>query len=196
MRRTYHDAGGVNRKMRPVPQCAIDFVAQHEACRLRAYLDSASTWTIGYGHTLGVTQSSACSSVQAAAWLEEDLGIAAKRLAGVVDEAVILKLTDHQYAALLSFVFNCGAPPKATLWAELNAGKLDQVPAQLQRWIYAAGKIVPGLVNRRAAEVELWKTPDQEWPAPVPNPSSAVTRDAVQPVQHAGLIAKLRNLFA
>ena len=182
--------------IRPVPQIACDFVAQHEACRLEAYRDVGGVWTIGYGHTLGVTKGATCSVALAKLWLQDDLATAAKRLAGVVDEAVLLKLTDHQYAALVSFAFNCGTPPKATLWKVLNAGQLERVPTELGRWICAGGKVIPGLVNRRAVEVALWNTPDDAKPVPVPPPSSAVTRDAVQPAPQPGLLSRLLGKFA
>jgi lysozyme len=39
---------------RSIPQCAVDFVSQHEGLRLNAYPDPATggdPWTIGYGST-------------------------------------------------------------------------------------------------------------------------------------------------
>lgn len=179
--------------IRPVPQIACDFVAQHESCRLKAYPDVGGVWTIGYGHTLGVTQASACSSVQAARWLEEDLGIAAQRLAGVVDEAVILRLTDHQYAALLSWVFNLGAPRSATLWKVLNAQQFDRVPNEIRKWVYAGGKFVQGLQNRREAEVALWSTPDGATVAPPPPPVQVAAAQPVLPSTNAGFLSRLWN---
>lgn len=188
--------------MRPVPLVASEFVAQHEACRLQAYRDAGrGVITIGYGHTRGVRLTDKCSQFQANLWLDDDLTEAAELLAKVVDEAVILKLSDHQYAALISFVFNCGQRPGATLWKRVNAGNFAQIPAELMKWIYVGKRVVPGLANRRAAEVALWNTPDPPRPAlqPVeshPNPSSAVTRDAVAPHPPEGFLAKLKGLFA
>lgn len=187
--------------IRPVPQIACDFVAQHEGCRLQAYADVGGVWTIGYGHTLGVTQSQACTRSQANMWLEEDLSVAAKRL----DDALgdydwrVCQLTEHQYAALLSFVFNVGCSPSWTIWKKLSAGDLTGARAELGRFVYAAGKVVPGLQNRREAEQALWDTPDGATPAPVVAPSSAVTRDAVQPIPHStnrGLFSRLWSALA
>jgi lysozyme len=179
--------------IRPVPQIACDFVAQHEACRLTAYADVGGISTIGFGHTLDVRPGMTCSSVQAAAWLEEDLGIAAKRLAGVVDEAVILRLTDHQYAALLSFVFNCGAPRSATLFKVLNAQQFERVPGELMKWVYAGGKLTPGLVNRRDAEVALWATPDAQPAIAAPPLQVAAAPPASA---NSGWLSRLWNRFA
>jgi GH24 family phage-related lysozyme (muramidase) len=143
--------------MRAVPDIAAKFVRAHEGCSLRAYQDSGGVWTVGYGH-VGPEIHKGLIVPQAAAdqYLNEDLGIAAKRLNGVVDEAVILSLTDNQYAALISFVFNLGADPSWTIWKRLNARKYDQVPGEMSRFVNAGGKKVQGLVNRRAAEVQLW----------------------------------------
>lgn len=170
--------------MRSVPQIAIDFTRLHEGCRLVGYADVGGCATVGFGHCgPEVKVGQAISQDLADTYLREDMAIAAKRLAGVVDEAVLLKLTDHQYAALLSFVFNCGQRPTATLWKLVNAGRFDQVPDELMKWVHVGKTIVPGLVNRRQAERQLWLTPDDAKPAPPPPaPSSAVTRDAVQPV--------------
>lgn len=81
---------------------------------------------------------------------------------------IIARLTDHQYAALLSFVFNLGAGPKWTIWKSLNAGAFDQVPTQIMRFnkarVGGVLKTLPGLTNRRAAEVQLWNTPDEDLP--------------------------------
>lgn len=37
------------------PSIAIDFIRNEEGCKLKAYLCPAGKWTIGYGHTAGVT---------------------------------------------------------------------------------------------------------------------------------------------
>lgn len=145
--------------MRAVPDIAAKFVRSKEACSLRAYEDAGGVWTIGYGHTgPEVHAGLVVPQQQADGYLDEDLGIAARRLGGVVAESTILDLTDNQYAALISFVFNLGADPSWTIWKRLNARQYDQVPVEMMRFVNAGGKKVQGLVNRRAAEVQLWAT--------------------------------------
>lgn len=181
--------------MRPVPQIAVDFVKQHEGCRLTGYADVAGLATVGYGHCgPEVRAGQTITQDLADTYLREDLAIAAKRLAARVDEGAILKLSDHQYAALLSFVFNVGCGDWV-VWRWINSGLLDGVPSQLERFVYAGGKIIPGLVNRRAAEIALWNTPDGLKPAPPPPVSSAVTRDAVAPTPKPGFFARLLHPF-
>lgn len=179
--------------MRSVPQICLDFLIRAEAVRLVAYQDSKGVWTIGVGHTgpevvrgLAVTQS------QVSAYLADDAQIAATRLAGVATAAAIARLTDHEYSALVSFVFNLGAQRSWTIWKVLNAGALDQVPLQMARFDKVRRpdgrlEILPGLEHRRAAEISLWKTADVAaavavvQAAPIAPPPSSETRAADTP---------------
>lgn len=165
--------------MRPIPEIAMTFVASKEALRLDAYQDSVGVWTIGYGHTgPEVTSGLATTEAAARAWLRSDLETAAGRLEARIG-AVVSELTDNQYAALLSFVFNLGCDPKWTIWKVLKARQFDQVPVQMMRFVYAGGKKLQGLVNRRAAEVALWSTGE---PGTVDEtPPSSVTRVVATP---------------
>jgi lysozyme len=166
--------------MRSVPDCAINFIKSHEGLKLTASADIGGAMDAGYGHdepTLKPGQQ--ITERQAELWLQLDLNTAATRLSKVVEEPVILALTDNQYGALLSFVFNLGCQPGWTIWKVLNARDFDHVPEQMMRFVYCKGKKVQGLVNRRAAEVQLWST---EEPGSIPDqPSSAVTRAADTP---------------
>lgn len=149
--------------MRPIPENAVDFTTEHEGLRLKAYPDPASggdPWTIGYGHTgPEVRPGMTISQAQAKAYLRQDLRTAASRIYSRIG-TVADELTDNQYAALLSFVFNVGANPSWTIWKVLKARQFDQVPAQLMRFVNAAGKRMKGLVNRRTAECALWASDD------------------------------------
>jgi lysozyme len=160
--------------MRPVPQAALVFVRAHEGCKLTAYADSVGIWTVGYGHTgPSIHDGVTINQATADSYLRSDLEIAGERLAKRVTEDVILALTDNQYAALLSFVFNLGCGDWQ-IWKLLNQRKFDQIPAQISRFCNAGGQKLQGLVNRRAAEVVLWST---EEPGSVPDaPSSSATR--------------------
>lgn len=143
--------------MRAIPPRAVDFVTTHEGCRLEAYRDLGGVWTVGYGHTgPGVVAGPRIDMEEARRLLMLDLKTAAARLAAVVRREAIEALTDNQYAALLSFVFNLGAEPRWTIWKRLNARQFDQVPLELMKFVNAGGRKVQGLVARRADEVRLW----------------------------------------
>lgn len=69
-----------------------------------------------------------------------------------VSRAVKRRLSDNQFAALVSFTFNlgCGAFQSSTLLKKVNASaNSSQVCAQLARWNKAGGRVLLGLTRRR-----------------------------------------------
>lgn len=139
----------------------LALIKEFEGLETVAYPDpgnkvTGEPWTIGYGHTRGVRKGDTCTEEQATEWLREDLGAAE----GAVKHLVDVALTQPQFDALVSFVFNCGAGNfgNSTLLRLLNkwdyAGAADQFP----RWNRGADGVLPGLVRRRAAERELFLT--------------------------------------
>lgn len=178
--------------MRPIPDRAASFIARHESLRLVAYddlnpnrrsfasvADVKGKATIGYGHTATVSPQDVVdrrriTQAEARALLMQDLNDARSKLYQVVKSPVIDSLTENQYAAILSFVFNLGANPGWTIWKRLNARQYDQVPAQMARFVNAGGKKLQGLVNRRNAEIALWSTAEPGSLAE--SPPSSVTR--------------------
>lgn len=142
---------------RKVTPFVIEKLKQWEGCRLIAYRDPVGIWTIGYGHTgSDVKRGMQITQAQADKLLMDDLA----RFERAVDQAVKVPLTDNQFGALVSFAFNVGvaAFEKSTLLKKLNQGNYSAVPGELARWNRAGGKLLAGLVNRRAAEAGLWAT--------------------------------------
>jgi lysozyme len=139
---------------RTINAAGLALVCAHEGLRLEAYQDTSGVWTIGYGHTGGVKPGDSISPDRAAQLLEADLAQAER----VIDTLVRIPLTDNQFSALVSFVFNEGegAFARSTLLRKLNEGGYGLVPACLKSWIFDNGKVLPGLVKRRAAEAALW----------------------------------------
>lgn len=138
----------------------IDLIKHHEGLRTRAYRDAVGVWTIGYGHTANVTNGQTISTHLAETYLLSDLRSAEAE----VSSRVTVPLTQGQFDALVSFVFNLGAQRfrTSTLLRELNKGHYDKVPAELMRWTKGNvnGKMVelPGLVSRRRDEAALWRS--------------------------------------
>ena len=66
---------------------------------------------------------------------------------------------DNQMAALNDFAFNLGPATlhHSSLLTYVNEGKLAEVPDELAKWVHGGGQVLPGLVERRNAEIELWK---------------------------------------
>lgn len=181
--------------MRAVPDCAASFVAQHEGLRLESYQDAGGVWTVGYGHTGSEVHAGLrISLARARGWLADDLQTAAARLYGVVERSVIEALTENQYAALLSFVFNLGADPSWTLWKVLNRRQFDQVCPQLMRFVFVGKVKLKGLVSRRAAEAALWSAGE---PGSVEDdPPSSLTRAEATPPSPLEAPARGRSLVA
>ena len=87
-------------------------------------------------------------------WLREDLRAAERAVRHLVD----VPLTQMQFDALASFVFNVGpaAFGNSTLLRLLNAGDAAGAAGQFKRWNRGADGVLPGLVTRRAAERDLF----------------------------------------
>lgn len=123
---------------------------QFEGCELTAYQDSGGVWTLGYGHTAGVTEGMACTQAQAEAWLTQDIQWAV----AVVNDLVTVQLTQGEFDALVDFVFNVGSGSFAssTMLRMLDAGNFAGAADQFARWDLAGGQVVAGLLRRRIAE--------------------------------------------
>lgn len=169
---------------RPISDAGLDLVCTFEGLRTDAYRCPAGVWTIGYGHTGDVRPGQRISAEQAEQLLRDDLAACGDQ----VDELVGVPLTDCQYAALVSFVFNAGAGALrgSTLRRRLNQGDYECVPSELARWDKATdpatGRKVAlaGLVRRRAAEGELWlrDNADDPFRASTDMPQHVQTDDA------------------
>lgn len=135
----------------------IALIIRFEGMRLTAYPDPGTggePWTIGVGHTGGVKPGDTCTEAEAMEWLRDDCKAAEES----VDERVDVDLTQPQRDALISFVYNCGAGnfKSSTLLKLINQGNFDAAAKQFARWNKAAGKVLPGLTKRRAAEAKLF----------------------------------------
>ena len=171
---------------------AEQLVGQLEGCRLTGYADSTGKPTNGYGHTgpevrIGqtITQEVADHDLQV------DLATADQRLQAVTDPGMFSDLAEHQKAALVSFVFNVGAGDGWQIWKDIDKGNLADVPTQLRRFdhgvVNGVEQVIPGLANRREAEIAFWNTADTAaavaivQAAPVAAPPSGFTRDISTP---------------
>lgn len=132
---------------------ALPLIATYEGTIFRSYKDPIGIVTACTGHTgpelrMGQT----FTKEQCTAMLESDMLKHADALV-----CIQTPLTDGQKAAFISFAFNVGngAFCKSTLARKANSGDLMGACAELSRWTLAAGKELPGLVKRRAAEREL-----------------------------------------
>lgn len=65
--------------------------------------------------------------------------------------------TPARLAAITDFAYNLGtgALRSSTLRKRINAGRWGDVQAELRKWVRGGGRVLPGLVKRRAAEAVL-----------------------------------------
>jgi len=137
-----------------ISQVGIELIKQFEGCRLKAYKDAVGVWTIGYGHTVDVKEGIEISQHQADVILQVDL----YEYEDYINKYVQVSLTQNQFDALVSWVYNLGAGnlQSSTMLRVLNEGKYSEVPSQMKRWNKAGGKVLRGLVRRREAEADLF----------------------------------------
>jgi len=148
---------------------------------LDPYLCPAGYWTIGWGRVVrdargrmlkGSARAADAKAIyphgityqQAEALLADDVASFNAELTCILaQDGTDLLLNDHQYCALLSFVFNIGigAFERSTLLQRLQDRWFDDVPFQLRRWTRGGGKVLPGLKRRREEEAALWMTPEE-----------------------------------
>ena len=132
-----------------------------EGLSLRPYHDPVGFPTIGYGHLLSRDRGADLArwpalqdEAAAAALLESDMAASLNS----VRRLIAVPLTDTQEAALVDFAFNCGSGnlQLSTLRRVVNREEFDEAPRQFRRWVYASGRRLKGLMQRREAEVELF----------------------------------------
>ncbi|KAJ2654255.1 hypothetical protein IWW48_006227 [Coemansia sp. RSA 1200] len=149
-----------------INSAGVNLVAKSEGFVSRPKPDPIGLPTVGYGH---LCQKKNCAEVKykfplttttGKQLLSDDLPKYTKCLAGYLNSKP--KLNDNQWAALTSWVFNvgCGNAKTSTLVKRLNKGESPNTVAaqELPKWRMAGGRVLQGLVTRRAAEVKLFKT--------------------------------------
>lgn len=133
----------------------VDMIKESEGLRLDAYMPTPNdVWTIGYGHTKTAKPGMKITVKGAEALLLHDLAW----VEDVVNDFVEVPLTQNQYDALCSFVYNVGGSAfrKSTLLRKLNTGDYQGAADQLPRWNKQKGKVLRGLTRRRAEERTLF----------------------------------------
>ncbi|MCR9180789.1 MAG: lysozyme [Erythrobacteraceae bacterium] len=155
---------------RAVSARGIALIKRFEGCaRLRrdgmieAYPDpgtGADPWTIGWGatgrdHVNGgrIAPGTVWTQAQCDARLADDLVRYAADVVRAIGDA---PTSQAQFDALVSFHYNTGAIARATLTAKHRAGDRDGAGREFARWNRAGGRVLRGLINRRAAEAQMY----------------------------------------
>ena len=146
-----------------VPQAAIDLakrfegfhrVPKNDPGRAYPYVCPAGYWTIGYGH-LCDPKHPPITEAEAEGYLAADLRTALNATLRYCP--VLATEPEGRLAAIVDFTFNLGAGrlQTSTLRRRLNQRDWPSAASELRRWVYGGGKVLPGLVIRRAAETAL-----------------------------------------
>lgn len=135
--------------------------------RGKPYRDATGIWTVCDGHTgPDVDPSKQYSDAECDALRDADLAEANAIFERWVPQDVRRRMPAAAAGGFISFIFNVGPgkPGKkdgfvwlkngrhSTMLLRLQAGDIAAACGQLDAWIQAGGKVLPGLVNRRNAE--------------------------------------------
>lgn len=131
-----------------------EFIKSWEELRLKVYDDGAGYMTVGWGHRTDGFKGEGITLAIAESYFANDI----RQAEGVVNLFVKVPLAQHEYDALVSFVFNIGGGQfgNSTLRRVLNELDYHEASFQLLRWTKAKGKEMRGLVRRRAAEKTMF----------------------------------------
>lgn len=151
---------------RAVGPAGIALIKRFEGCarlrpdgRYESYPDPGTggpPWTIGWGATgADIGPGTLWSQARCDERLVRDLDRHARDVSRAIGDA---PTTQAQFDALVSFHYNTGVIARATLTRKHVAGDHAGAGAEFARWVHAGGRIMPGLVRRRAAEAALYRT--------------------------------------
>lgn len=140
-----------------ISQNGINLIKSFEGLRLTAYkaLNTEKYYTIGYGHYgADVRANETITEAQAENLLKKDL----QKFVNAVNASVKVKLNQNQFDALVSFTYNCGinAFNSSDMLKYINKGDFKSAANEFDKWIHSGGKVIAGLVKRRAKEKELF----------------------------------------
>ena len=134
----------------------LELIKSFEGCRLTAYkpVSTEKYWTIGWGHYgADVKQGMTITQDRADELLLEDVADSVAAVNNPIYCPLTAKLNQNQFDALVSFTFNCGSGSLKNLCQNRT---LEEISAKIPAYNKAGGKVLNGLVRRRAAEQELF----------------------------------------
>jgi len=141
---------------------ASQLVKEFEGYSSKPYMCPAGVYTIGYGATRYADGTRVTMDDPE---ITEDQGRAMMltELTGCVAAAVKASPTladkPQELGAIADFIYNLGAGRyrASTLRRKINEGDWDEAVVQLMRWVRANGRVLRGLVRRRAAEAAYFE---------------------------------------
>ena len=148
--------------MAKVSKEGLNLIKRFEGLRLDAYLDSVNVPTIGFGTTvypngIKVKIGDKIIEDQALSYLQKHID---DEVMPYIDSLVKVPLTQNKIDALASLIYNIGVGnfKSSNLLKKINSGQsIVEIEKSWLAWNKAGGKTLQGLVNRRLAEIKLYK---------------------------------------
>jgi lysozyme len=138
----------------------IAIIKRYEGCSLSVYLDPINICTIGFGSTYGLVGNRLDSSHRDIT--EDEAEYLLKRELRSTENAVArmvkTPLTANQFSAVCCLVYNVGSGrfSSSTMKMKLNRKDFQGAANEFWKWRRAGGRILRGLVRRRAEEAKLF----------------------------------------
>lgn len=125
-------------------------VPRFEGMVLRGYVDPVGVVTACAGHTKTALLGRSYTRAECEQFLTNDLAQHAQGVKACISRS----MTTGQSAAFVSIAYNVGVSKfcNSTITKKFNLGDVQGACAEISRWTYAKGKLLPGLVKRRATE--------------------------------------------
>lgn len=134
---------------------AIALIGAWEGLRLYSYRDVIGVWTACYGETLGIRPGmkftkDECDAMFLPSIQKHEAGM---RKCLIAPDAI----PEKSYVAFVSLTYNIGTAGfcRSSLPRLINAGDIRAACNLLPAFNRAGGRVVQGLVNRRAAEKKI-----------------------------------------
>lgn len=171
----------------------VSFEGKHRALgdgRYIAYRCPAGVWTIHAGVTEGVRPGMIVTEAEGNAMFMRELA----KFEGAVTRLARVDLNQNEYDALVSFAYNCGenALARSTILRKLNAGDRRGAAAAFALWNKGGGRVLPGLVRRRAAEAALFLTPAETADEPI-MPQAVTSEEPAPGLLHPRVHLEMRE---
>jgi lysozyme len=140
--------------LRKINDAALNIIKAFESCKLAVYADQAGLPTVGWGTRVAMP----IGTLVTQEWADEHLQAHVNEVCEQVSQLSAVALTDNQFGALVSFVYNLGIGSlmRSFLLKKLNAKDYSGAADEFRKWIFVGKNVSDGLVRRREAERSLF----------------------------------------
>ena len=145
-----------------INEAGLEIIKSFEGFSETAYLCPANRWTIGFGSTWDI-KGNAVTGSHLPVTRDEAGRLLAREVRHVesgINKLIQAELTENMFSATASLVYNIGTGnfQRSTLRMKLNRGHYEAAADEFPKWRKAGGRILKGLVRRRARERQLFLT--------------------------------------